>query len=255
MQLANLGESTVASGMREKPKLSEICEVFIDESSHTKHRYLVLGGVVLMAEDNQAIQDAIAKARLPELPDKEAKWTRVSNKKLAAYKRIVDVLFDKPEIIHFHSLVVDTTKLDHRRFNDGSREIGFNKEIYQLAMKVSRCYSDHLFHLYPDYRDTNQKPNDLRLILNRGCAKSGDRRDWPFRRCQFRVSKNTPSLQLTDILIGGLAYQLNGHASAEGASPAKCELSKYILERAKIKDVTKDTGRFDRFTIWHRQLR
>jgi hypothetical protein len=241
--------------MRQKPKTSEIIEFYIDESSQTNHRYLVLGGIAIMADNTQDVSDCLAKARLPELPDMEAKWTKVSIKKLAAYKRIVDVLFADADLIHFHSLVIDTTKLDHKRFNEGSREIGFNKEIYQLAMKAARIYSKNLFHIYPDYRDTTQKPDDLRLILNRGCAKSGDKRDWPFRRCQFRDSKHTPQLQLVDILIGALAYQLNGHAAVKGASPAKCELSKYVLECAKINDVTKDTARSGNFTIWHRQLR
>jgi hypothetical protein len=34
--------------------------------------------------------------------------------------------------------------LDHRTFNFGSSEIGFNKEIYQLALKISRLYDEGL---------------------------------------------------------------------------------------------------------------
>lgn len=241
--------------MRVKPKPNDIAEVYIDESSQTNHHYLVLGSVVLPLTESVALTKAISDARRPELPEKEAKWTKVSSKKLAAYKRIVDVVFGNSDNMHFHCLVVDATKLDHRRFNDGSREIGFNKEIYQLAMKAARLYQSHLFHVYPDQRETSQTPNDLRLILNRGCVKKGDRRDWPFRRCQFRNSKTTPLLQLTDILIGGIAYRLNGHHQNENASPAKTELSRYILEKAKITDPFKDTAADGEFTIWHRQLR
>jgi hypothetical protein len=206
-----------------------------------------------MMTDITALNAAIMKARLPELPQDEAKWTKVSKKKLSAYKRVVDVLFS--EDVHFHSLVVDTTRLDHKRFNSGSREIGFNKEIYQLAMKCARLYSAALFHLYPDSRETTQKPEDLRLMLNRGCRKGGDKRDWPFRRCQFRDSKTTLPLQLVDIIIGGLAYRLNGHDKKEKASPAKSDLASYILQRAKITDPFKDTARSADFTIWHRKLR
>jgi hypothetical protein len=60
-------------------------------------------------------------------------------------------------------------------------------------------------------------------MLNRGCRKYGDERDWPFRRCQFRESKNTLALQLTDVILGSLAYRLNGHHLAFDASPAKTE--------------------------------
>jgi hypothetical protein len=208
-----------------------------------------------MMTDAATLGIAIMKARQPELPHDEAKWTKVSKKKLPAYKRIVDVLFDKGVSAHFHSLVVDSSRLDHRRFNSGSREIGFNKEVYQLALKCARLYSTALFHLYPDYRETTQRPEDLRQMLNRGCSKGGNKRDWPFRRCQFRDSKTTLPLQLVDIIIGGLAYRLNGHDKKKDASPAKSELSAYILERAKIADPFKDTARAADFTIWHRKLR
>jgi hypothetical protein len=232
----------------------DFAEVYIDESSQTKHRYLVLGGIITMLDTSSDLSAAIAKARLPELPQGEAKWVKVSKGKFAAYKRIVDMFFDEPNLVHFHALVVDTTQLDHEYFNSGSHEIGFSKEIYQLAIKCSRLYNA-LFHVYPDERDTTQTPEDLRLILNRGCRKGGDTRDWPFRRCQFRNSKTTPALQLADILTGGLAYRLNGHDKKTGASPAKCDLSAHILERAKIVDPFKDTKRDATFSIWHRRLK
>jgi hypothetical protein len=241
---------------RVAPNPGDICEVYVDESSQNNHRYLVLGGVIIRLTDTPAINNNILEARLPELPSGETKWSKVSKSKLAAYKRVVDVLFNNPNSVHFHSLVVDTTLIDHRRYNAGSREIGFNKEIYQLGMKFSRLYSTALFHLYPDSRETTQRPEDLRLILNRGCRKNGDKRDWPFRRCQFRDSKTTLPLQLVDILIGSLAYRLNGHDKAQGASPAKSELSSYILERAKIADPFRDTARAATpFSVWHRKLR
>jgi hypothetical protein len=240
--------------MRVAPNPDQIAEIYIDESSQTNHRYLVLGGVGMKLTNEAQLRSLITAARLPELPEGEAKWTKVSKGKLAAYKRIVDVFFKNIESVHFHSLVVDTTLLDHQRFNAGSREIGFNKEIYQLAMKFARLY-DYLFHVYPDYRETILKPEDLRVILNRGCLKKGDTRDWPFRRCQFRDSKDTPWLQLADILIGGIAYRLNGHDKASNASPSKSELSSYILSCAGVQDPFKSTAAAANFTIWHRRLR
>jgi hypothetical protein len=201
------------------------------------------------------LADLIMKSRLPELPEKEAKWTKVSRAKLAAYKRIVDTLFDNPKLVNFHSLIVDTTYVDHRRWNDGSREIGFNKEIYQLARKFARMYKKPVFHLYPDQRETSQNPEDLRLVLNRGRKKDGDKRDWPFRRCQFRNSETTLRLQLVDVVIGALAFELNGHGKAADASPAKIELSAYVLKRAGIVDARKDTARVATFTMWHRRLK
>lgn len=77
---------------------------------------------------------------MPQLPHGEMKWGKVSNSKINAYGRTVKAFFDDPAFrpFHFHSLVVDTHKVNHNKHNQGSREIGFNKEVYQLASKFAR---------------------------------------------------------------------------------------------------------------------
>jgi hypothetical protein len=79
--------------MRVPAKPEGILEIYVDESSQNTHRYLVLGAVVVQLTNSKIINDLIAKARLPELPFNEIKWTKVSKAKLAAYTRVVDVLF------------------------------------------------------------------------------------------------------------------------------------------------------------------
>jgi hypothetical protein len=229
-----------------------ITEVYIDESS-TQLRYLILGAIITAS--GQDLLQRFLDARLPELPKNEMKWVKVSQTKLPAYIRFVDVFFSQPRgVMDFHSIVVDTSRQRHELYNRGSREIGFNKEVYQLAMKCGLLY-ETLFHVYPDHRVTNQRPEDLRLMLNRGIRKKGDQRDWPYRRLQFRDSKKTLLLQLADILSGALAFHLNGHRNRHTASPAKIELSDHILRSANIRDVFRDTQRRGKFTVWHRQLR
>lgn len=234
-----------------------ISEIYIDESSQTKNRFLLLGGIIIARSKVDDANGRLQASRIPELPFGEMKWGKVSRAKLAAYKRFADCFFDAPEFSgsHFHSLIVDTHQLDHQRFNAGSKEIGFNNEIYQLSRKFAILYPQQLFHLYPDYRDTNQRPEDLRNILNHGRHKERDGREWPFRRCQFRDSSKTPLLQLVDILLGAIAYGKNEHHKKENPSQHKLELGRHIMRRAGIKDLTIDTSRSGKFTIWHRMLR
>lgn len=242
--------------MNEPSKLPFL-DTYIDESSQTGHRFLVIGGVVIPTDIAPDFSTKLVTSRAPELGGAgEMKWVKVSRTKLPAYKRAVDLFFDTRtgELPHFHSLVVDTHKLNNRRYNEGSREIGFSKEIYQLCMKFGRLYGG-LFHIYPDHRQTSEAPDKVRTILNFGTRKKGDKRDWPYRRMQFRHSGETPIIQLTDILAGAVAFRVNGHHTASGASPAKCELSEYIFNRAKIADVTRDTSVRGKFTIWHRVLK
>jgi len=239
------------------PDAEEISEIYIDETSQTKHRYLIIGGLIIHSIQREALEAALYEARLPELPAMELGWTKVSAFKLDAYKRFVDVFFDnfqKFEPLEHHLLVVDTHKLDHRRHNGGSREVGFNKEVYQLCDKFARLYSKPLFHVYPDSRTTRSDPEELRLILNRGRAKKYDAREWPFRRIHFRQSHEWQCLQLVDLLIGATAYKINGHDLKPDASPAKTSLSNHIMQRAGIRDPMRDTAMSGKFTIWHRRL-
>jgi len=60
----------------------QLSEVYIDESSQTKHRYLGIGGIIIEQLDVPAFDAAFAKARLPELPNDELKWNKVSRTKL-----------------------------------------------------------------------------------------------------------------------------------------------------------------------------
>lgn len=233
-------------------------EVYIDESSQTAHRFLLIGGLVIHAELAAKLEAALHNARLPELPNGEAAWTKVSRSKLPAYRRFVDLFFDNPHRFapfEFHSLAVDTHRLRDDVFNKGSRSIGFNKEIFQLCMKFGRLHDRRLLHIYPDYRQTDQSPDELRLILNRAIRNKGDQRDWPYRRVHFRDSSELQVLQLVDVLLGALAFRLNRHHEAANASPAKINLSEHVMARANINDVTKDTRIKGKFTLWHRALR
>ncbi len=240
------------------PDPEDIGEIYLDETSQTKHRYLALGGLIVKSSQRSALERALYEARLPDLPAMEMGWVKVSRAKLDAYLRFVDVFFDRSAEFapfDYHSLVVDTHKLNHAAHNNGSREVGFNKEVYQLCDKFARLYNLPILHVYPDSRTTNSSTEELRLILNRGRAKKGDPRDWPFRRIHFHQSCDSQMLQLVDILLGATAFHLNGHALKPEASPAKSELSAHILKRAGIVDVMRDTAMQGRFTIWHRKLR
>jgi hypothetical protein len=234
-------------------------DIYIDESSQTQNRFLILGGLIVPTKHVGAFDEYVRRTRLPELPHGEMKWTKVSPTKLAAYQRVTKAVLRPPpgpfNLIEFHSLAVDTHKLKDKVFNSGSREVGFNKEIFQLCQKFGRIHRFPLFHVYLDQRNTSSSTDELRNILNRGVMLKQPERDWPYRRLHFRDSSKCQSLQIVDIMIGAIAFRLNGHYAAPGASLAKRELSDHVLSLVNVRDVTRDTRVRGRFTIWHRQLR
>lgn len=111
--------------------MEDLWDIYVDESSQTKNRYLVLGSILIPTALVPTANAALQSARLPELPFGELKWGKVSKAKYEAYQRYADRFFDNASLApaKFHSLVVDTSQLDHKRFNEGSREIGLNKRV------------------------------------------------------------------------------------------------------------------------------
>jgi len=242
---------------RTPPDPDALCDLYVDESSQTKHRYLALGGIVVPTAKAGLLEESLKASRLPELPYGEIAWTKVSKSKLAAYKRHVDTIL-KPSLdlypVQFHSIIVDTHKIRDNIWNGGSRENGFNKEIYQLLHKFLRLNKTKLFHVYLDKRESAIPLKELRSILNSGAHKKYPNLDWPFRRLHFRDSSTSNCIQLVDVLLGAVAFHVNGHRHANGASEAKSELSDYILTSSGVRNPLTDTSIAGRFTIWHRKL-
>jgi hypothetical protein len=249
-------------------------EVYIDESSQTKHRYLVLGALIIPLSHSARFETAILAARGLDFPPERAdgtprilKWEKVNAYNFNAYKRVVEAFLLFPRLtrlpttkdVNIHTLVVDTSvKVEHdRKFSGGDVELGFNKEIYYLCVRdIGRRYSAALFHIYPDRRNTNRPLSQAQLIMNRGMKKHGDKREYPIRRLKFSDPENSQALQVIDIFIGALAYHLNGHYTKPNANPAKKQLSDYILRATKIQNVFASTPLYrKRFTIWHRDYR
>jgi hypothetical protein len=174
---------------REPPDPGLLHDIYIDESSQTNNRFLLLGGLVVPTRHLTQLETVIRQARLPELPSGELKWTKVSAAKLPAYRRVADAVLTPTlaplRLVEFHSLVIDTHKLKDKVYNAGSREVGFNKEIYQLCQKFGRINRTAIFHVYLDKRDTKSSTQKLRDILNFGIMAK-QIRDWPYRRVHFR---------------------------------------------------------------------
>lgn len=224
---------------------------------------MLLGGLVVPHPLVERLSAALAKSRLPELPDNEMRWTKVSRSKLGAYKRYVaELLHPGRWPIDFHCLVIDTAKIKDRKYNFGSREIGFNKEIYQLLLRAWRRRRNRNFHAYLDHRYVTKESdpniqnevslNKLRSVVNSGIRQIEPDLPYPMRRIHWRDSSSCCFLQATDILMGAVAFRANGHDKAENASPHKIELAQHIMDLAGVRDPLTDSS--GKLSIWWRQL-
>ena len=215
----------------------------------------------------------IIEARRPRLASlnsqgklREIGWKTVSTGDFEAYRQVVDAYFSfgyrrlKNTIapIGFFASVVDLT-VRGRKYTGGKRgELGFDREIYFHCLSIARRHKRELFHVYPDYRSTTRPIRELGTILCYGLRKIlNERREWAFRRVQFRSSHEVQALQVSDILIGAIAYRLNRHYDAPNANADKKKLCDYILKKGDIAQYIGERSfrekAFGPFQLWFRR--
>jgi hypothetical protein len=246
-------------------------EIYVDETSQNDHDFLIRGGIMLPREYSAQFEQDIINARLPKLPAtgqdgsaREVKWSEFTSGDLATYKNVVDAFFTfarhfktTRHVIRFHCSVVDC-RIKGRRYSGKSGQLPFNREIYFHCLSIGRRYRENLFHVYPDCRQTDMTMGEMQVILGRAFRRE-DSRDWPFRRVRFRHSHESQALQVSDILIGALAYKLNGHYDAPNASAAKRQLCDYIISKGKagifVRKGSPQRKDWGNFRIWVRRHR
>jgi hypothetical protein len=244
-------------------------EVYIDESSQTQHKYMVLGGLCVPLSHSAAFEadiiahrDSTIPVTRPDGTPRIIKWEKLNAYNLKAYTRVIDAYFTFPmrynlplsKSLETHCLAVDTSKKALKATGDGDVEIGFAKEFYFLCVPlIGKRMKRALFHLYPDRRTTKQSLHEARKIMNAGARKYGDNRPWPYRELRFQDPEMKQALQVVDIIIGAIAFKLNGHYDKPQAKQAKRDLSDYILKRARITNPAVTTPfHLKRITILHR---
>lgn len=245
------------------------CNVFVDESSQTKLRYLVIGGLIVPHSHFTALEADLVEARGAELPTtytdgkpRVIKWAKVNPGNVTACERMVEAYRTFPQRhrlpvakdVDIHCVVVDTSKKPLKDEGDGDLEIGFNKQVYFLCVVLIRKrYKRALFHFYLDRRTSPQPLSKAHQIMTAGAKKYGDKRDYPIRRLRYEDPERCQCLQLVDLFIGAVAYKLNGHYGNADANPGKKRLCDFILSKMKITDPFVNTPYYRRrLSIVHR---
>ena len=246
-------------------------EIYIDETSQTGHKFLILGGIVIPRRLSAQFEADIIEARHPRLSSLDSKgrlreigWSEISNGDFESYKKIVDAYFSfafrrlqgSGDACRFYCSVVNT-QVPGRRYTGKRGQVGFNREIFYHCLSIARRHRRYLFHVYPDDRSTTESTTRLCLILNRGWAKTGYNKDWTFRRLKFRLSHEFQALQISDIFIGAIAYRLNRHYDSPSANADKKKLCDYILKRGALDKFIRETSFKEKakgeFIMWFRR--
>jgi hypothetical protein len=149
----------------------KIYHIYCDESRQCVDRFMVLGGIIIDAEDVKTVNDTMANYRNVHNMRSELKWSKVKNQKIQEYKTFIDYFFalNNTDKVHFKCMVIDNHKVNHKKFNAGDNEKGFYKFYYQLLLNsFGRPYyiekDNTRFIVHPDERSTKYKLDDLKDI-------------------------------------------------------------------------------------------
>ena len=207
--------------------------VYCDETCHLENdgiNVMVLGAVWCpqskLKEVNQRIKEI--KARNNVSTTMELKWTKISPGKLDLYKDLVNYYFDDDDL-HFRALIIpDKSKLDHQRFNQTHDDWYY--KMYFDMLKVIFHPMDR-FEVYIDIKDSNSyhKAQRLREVCSNSMydfSQSIIQRLQPIRSDEVQI------MQLTDILIGAIAYENRSFPDGFQKSSAKQGIISLIKKRS-----------------------
>lgn len=92
----------------------------------------------------------------------ELKWSKVSAKRLADYKKVIDFFFEHPEV-SFRAIVVEQAKVRFEQYHGKDRELAFYKFYYEMLEKWLQPGDEYLIVL--DYK--NNRGADRYTTLKR----------------------------------------------------------------------------------------
>lgn len=233
--------------------------IYCDESRQTADRYMVIGGLIAARENEDAFMQAMNLYRQSNNMKSELKWTKVSGQKLEEYRALIDLFFSVNRAFHFKAIVVDTQEMDNRQYNKSDAELGFYKLMYQFLLHSFGEYlqPDDKCIVFLDYRTTSiYKLSTLCAVLNNGLKKKYKLPTPPVKNIQALDSKSSDFIQVADVIMGAIGYEMNGAHTRTDAKRSKILLAEYIAKKAGLVNLQQPTPRSQRhFSIWHFHFR
>jgi uncharacterized protein DUF3800 len=181
-----------------------------DESGTGGQRYYGFGTLV-MPDQRRGDFSALIKSAMRDTgfnPANEFKWNRINGLAEQFYMRIVDDFF-KTNYLAFHCIVFDTVWVNVPPY-DADPDLQLRIRLHKfLTNKIQRC-----LHLFPDREQTfriwidpipssyRKADEALHIIANNALHKV--RGVKPIDRVIERDSKKSPSIELCDVLLGGV---------------------------------------------------
>lgn len=222
--------------------------IYCDESCHdiTAHAFMSIGGLKVPRNEKARLSRELRALMRSCRLHSECKWSKVSDKRLQDYKKIVNFFFEHAEL-YFRAIVVEQAKVQLEKYHGKDRELAFYKFYYEMLEKWLLPGNEYLILL--DYKNNRGADRyvDLKKCLQNYLGEKARIRD-----LTIIDSKETPLAQLCDILIGSIAAANNGFEK----HTAKEQLANHIASSANLSTLCTSTPlTADKFNIFKMDLR
>ena len=203
---------------------NKLYNIYCDESCHLANdhkRYMFLSNISCSYPQCKRHTERIKELKKKYKFYAEIKWTNVSKSKLSFYLELVKYFFDTD--LRFRAIWVDKESLAYKDSES------FEDLYYKMYYRLLNCKIDTAskYNVYLDIKDTwsAQKAKRLGEILNTQYGV--------FNKVQTMRSDECVLLQLSDFLMGAIAYQKN---QDDKNSDAKIRVLNEIQEHIKQSD-------------------
>jgi hypothetical protein len=132
--------------------------------------------------------------------------------------------------------------------------------MYQFLLHSFGPYAknEDKYIIYLDERNSSYSLKTLKIVLNRGLKKKfkGKITRDIIRNIEPKNSKDSNILQVADILMGAIGYEMNLCHLRSNAKRGKVLLCEYIANKAGLMNLMQEIPyRKKDFSIWHFRLR
>lgn len=209
--------------------MAEVYNIYSDESCHLENDgipVMVLGAVWCRVSVVRQVSERIGEIKQRhDIPTGlEVKWSKLSPSKQQLYLDLVDYFFDDDDL-HFRGILIpDKAKLEHGAFNQ-THDTWYYKMCFRMIEPIIN--PQQRYRVYLDIKDTRseEKRRKLEEVLRNSRRDAHGR---VIERVQQIRSHESSIMQLTDLLIGAIAYHNRGLRT----NPAKLEVIRLIQRRS-----------------------
>jgi len=174
--------------------------IYCDESCHLEHDHFPFMLISYVSSSYNQVKmhhENIRALKRKHFFKGEMKWSALSKSQYPFYNAVVEYFFATD--LQFRAIVIDKSQMRHSEFNQ-SHDDFYDKMYFQLLSK--KILPEYNYNIYLDIKDTRsyEKAKSLKTFLNRNFVS--------VRTLQVIRSYESELMQLTDVLMGAIAYHL-----------------------------------------------